>query len=364
MAASTAPSRLTARPDPAGRGRSFQPVKAWAVVGVLFLLIEGWALTRWFTSGDATPTPTGADTVPGYMKVAVHGAEVVSVVAFAVFVWLVLIRPWYREGSVTLDGLFCLVFFTVFWQDAFSNFFQSWFAYNAEFTNLGSWNAQVPGWLSPNGNLVAAPLFLHLAYVWGIFGAAMFGCVILRRVKTRWPQLGPAGLMGIALLWFVVVEGIAEPGMLLSGLASYPGGISWLTLFHGHYYQFPLNQWLLFALVWAAWCCLRFFRDDRGHTVAERGLDELRVRGGARTGLRFLALTGACNAIFLVCYSLPNALFGLYASPWPEDVTSRSYFAYLCGPQTAYSCPGPGVPIPRPDSAHLGPDGKLIVPPK
>jgi hypothetical protein len=75
--------------------------------------------------------------------------------------------------------------------------------------------------------------------------------------------------------------------------------------------------------------------------------------------VRFLALVGACNVIFLVCYSLPNALLGLYASPWPKDVIDRSYFSYLCGPGTDYACPGPGIPIPRPDSVHVDPDGRL-----
>ena len=37
-----------------------------------------------------------------------------------------------------------------------------------------------------------------------------------------------------------------------------------MTLFHGHYYQFPLNEWLLFSGVWAGWACLRYFRDDKG----------------------------------------------------------------------------------------------------
>jgi len=333
---------------------------AWATLGGVLLAVEAWALAGWVVSGDASSTPTGADPVPGHMKVAIHGAEAVSVVAFVVFVALVVVRPWRREGRITLDGLFCLAFFTVFWQDTFSNFFQHWFSYNAEFIDLGSWDSHVPGWLAPHGNLVAAPLFLHLAYVWGIFGAALLGCVVLRRAKTRWPRLGPAGLMGIAFGFFVVVEGLAEPGMLLSGFATYPGSIRWLTLFDGHYYQFPINEWLLFALAWASWCCLRFFRDDHGHTIAERGLERVGLRGARRTGLRFLALVGATNAAFLVCYSLPNALFGLYADPWPADVTSRSYFSYLCGPTTAYSCPGPGVPIPRRGSSHLGPDGRLV----
>lgn len=341
-------------------GKPFPWVKGWAAVGLAFLLVEFWALTRWVTSEHFEPTPTGSDPVPGYMRLIIHSAEVISAVAFLVFLWLVLVRPWRRSGTITLDGLFCLAFCTLFWQDTFSNFFQSWFAYNAEFTNFGVWNADVPGWLSPNGNLIAAPIFLNLAYVWGLFGAVILGCAVMRRVKARWPRLGTTGMIAVSFLIFLVIEGLAEPGMLISGIATYPGGISWLTLFHGHYYQFPLNQWIFFSAVWAGWACLRYFRDDKGHTIAERGIDEVRVSGARRTGLRLLALIGACNTIMVLCYSLPNAVFGLYASPWPDDVTSRSYFSYLCGPETRFACPGPQIPIPRPDSDHVGPDGRLV----
>lgn len=65
-------------------------------------------------------------------------------------------------------------------------------------------------------------------------------------------------------------------------------------------------------------------------------------------------------------YKVPMARFGLYSSPWPEDITRRSYLTDgFCGAgaeeaRTNYSCPGPAIPIPRPDSANVGRDGKLV----
>jgi hypothetical protein len=75
--------------------------------------------------------------------------------------------------------------------------------------------------------------------------------------------------------------------------------------------------------------------------------------------VQFLALAGAINATFLL-YNVPAAISGLYASPWPEDITRRSYFTNgICGSGTTYACSGPAIPIPRPDSLHVTPNGEL-----
>jgi hypothetical protein len=105
-----------------------------------------------------------------------------------------------------------------------------------------------------------------------------------------------------------------------------------------------------------------YFRNDKGETVAERRSDDLRVKQTGRTWVRFLALLG----IFCVIYGSYNVAmqwFALRADTWVEDVQERPYLTDgLCGPGTEYSCSGPGVPIPRPDSAHVDPDGRLAVP--
>jgi hypothetical protein len=190
----------------------------------------------------------------------------------------------------------------------------------------------------------------------------MAGGWVMTRAKARWPHLGTFGVVMVGFAFFSIFA-LVEPPILMLGLWSYPGAIEWLTLFHGHYYQYPLNEWVVFATLMTAWTAFRHFRDDKGRTLAERGIDDLRVRGWRRTGIRFLALVGACNAIFLVTYTVPNAIAGLYASPWPKDVTDRSYLTDgLCGPGTDYACSGPGIPIPRPDSAHVGVNGDLVVP--
>ena len=85
----------------------------------------------------------------------------------------------------------------------------------------------------------------------------------------------------------------------------------------------------------AALCCLRFFTDDRGRTIVERGLDH--VRGGfvKQQFIRFLAIFAAVSACFFVFYNVPAQWFGMHADPWPEDHLKRSYFnGGICGDGT------------------------------
>jgi hypothetical protein len=339
------------------------PVKLWAGVGALILVVEAVALVGWVTSGDAQPTDPGTTPVPGYMKAAIYTAEGLGLVLFAVFLYFFLVRPWKRTGRLTTDGLFCLVFATLFWQDPLMNYFQHQLTYNAFWSNHGSYVEHLPGWLAPNGRLLAQPLLFYPAYVWALFGAAVFGSFLMRRFHERRPDWSPTRLFVAAWCCFLGLELLVEPLVLRLGLWSYPGAIRWMTAFAGRYYQFPVYEGLALATLLTAWSALRYFRDDRGHTLAEKGLDQIQTTARRTTGLRFLALTGVANVICLGVYSLPMALSGLYASSWPEDVTSRSYLVNgLCGPGTTYSCSGPRIPIPRPDSAHLDPDGNLVVP--
>jgi hypothetical protein len=100
----------------------------------------------------------------------------------------------------------------------------------------------------------------------------------------------------------------------------------------------------------AGLAALRFFKDDRGRTVVERGIDGLQVGEGRKTALRFLAVFGMCNVLVLLCYNVPNAIIGAHSTAWPRDLQERSYLTdRLCGPGTDRACPGPGVPLVRGD---------------
>ena len=107
--------------------------------------------------------------------------------------------------------------------------------------------------------------------------------------------------------------------LLPTGLYSYPGAIQALSFNAGTYYQWPVYEGLMWAGVQTALCCLRFFTDDRGRTIVERGLDH--VRGGFVTQqlTRFLAIFAAVSACFFIFFNIPIQFFAMHADPWPED---------------------------------------------
>lgn len=342
----------------------FRPVQAWAVVGGVACLIDFYVLAAWVLSGEMTPTPTGPTPVPDGMALAIHGAEIVGGVAFAAFVLAFLVRPWRREGAISSDGMFVLVFLSLAIQDPLLNYSQYWMTYNAEFVNLGSWAGSIPGWMAPDGHQWVEPiLWIPPIYVYGVFGATMVAGAGMRRLQLRWPRLRPVALAMICAGAFIAFCSALFPIILLLGFASYPGAPAGVTAFAGRHYQLPLTEAVFFGGTCAAWACLRFFKDDHGHTVVERGAERLSVSPRRRQCIRLLALTGACNLIFLFGYGLPNNWIGLRAGRWPDEVVDRSYLTNgLCGPGTDYACPGPGVPIPRPTSLHLTPEGTLGSP--
>lgn len=341
--------------------RRVKPVKWWAAAGVAFLLLEAYTLGSWIASGKATPTPAGGDPLPGFMNVLLHGQEIVGVVAFFGFVWWFLVRPWRRDRRISLDGLFLLAYVLIYWQDPLLNYSQTWATFNAHLVNFGSWTGNLPGALAPNTNQVAEPVvFVLAAYIYALFGIVVLANVVMRKAHARWPRLSRPGLAAWTIVAFWVVDLAAEAVWSRSGLYSFGGGIEGLTLFRGHYYQFPIYEAILWGSVWGSWACLRYFRDDKGRTVAERGIDEVPVTPKQKTLLRFLALCGMMNVTYMGLYNIPMQWFGTHADPWPEDTVKRSYLTNgICGPGTEFACSGPGVPIPRPDSPHLAPDGSL-----
>jgi uncharacterized protein DUF5135 len=274
-----------------------------------------------------------------------------------------VIRPRRRDRRMSSDGLLCLAFLTLFWQNSLISFFQISLTWNAYMVNFGGWELKIPGWMAPNANHTAEPFVaLPPMYIYFMFFAVIIGCAVMRLIKRRFPQLGTFGLTMTAFGAFMVFDAILEPLLMMSGVWTYPGAIKGLTLYHGHYWQFPMYEAVLFGGCWAAWCCLRYFRNDKGHTVVERGVDELRVSPKTKTWLRFFALSAFLN-VTMLAYSMVWGVFGLYSSEWPKDITKRSYLVNnLCGKGTEYACPGPDVPVPRRGSAHLDPDGNLVGP--
>ena len=208
-----------------------------------------------------------------------------------------------REGGgITLDGILLVSMGLMFFQDPFLNYINTWCTYNSWLPNWGAWTPYVPGWVSPEepGRMVAEPLLTNApGYASGVLLLTILGCWVMRKIKSRWPNIS-----NLRLILFTYGDGIRSstsswgPVLLPIGLYSYPGAIPPLSFNAGTYYQWPIYEGLMWGGVQTAMCCLRFFTDDRGRTIVERGLDN--VRGGfvAQQFTRFLAIFAGISACF------------------------------------------------------------------
>ena len=149
----------------------------------------------------------------------------------------------------------------------------------------------------------------------------ILGCWVMRKIKSRWPNISNLRLILFTFASAFVLDFVMEALILLpTGLYSYPGAIQSLSFNAGTYYQWPVYEGLMWGGVQTALCCLRFFTDDRGRTIAERGLD--RVRGGfvRQQFVRFLAIFAAVSACFFVSVQYSRAVVR-HALPTPGPRT-------------------------------------------
>ena len=344
-----------------------KPVQIWACVGGAILALQLYVWIRWITGPYFERVPAGPSDPPMFMKVPLMANAIVLWVGLPFALWWFIVRPWVRERRITLDGMLLVAMGLMFFQDPLLNYFNTWCTYNTWLFNRGSWSSHIPGWVSPEepGRQVAEPLLTNVpGYAYGVLLITIVGCWVMRKVKARWPNISNLRLIGVTYAFTFALDFVMEGCLLLpTGLFTYPGAIQSVSFNAGHYYQWPVYEGLMWGGVQASLCCLRYFTDDRGRTVVERGLD--RVRGGfvKQQFTRFLAIFAAVSGCFFFFYNVPAQWFGMHADPWPEDVQKRSYFnGGICGDGTDVPCPDPALPMPTKRSGFINTDGELVLP--
>jgi hypothetical protein len=362
MVATSATTSVEAAPS---TRRKAIPVKWWAAAGVAWLTLYAITYLRWFTSGNVKPAPRGPTPIPTAHLVAVWVIEGACVlIAIAAVSWFI-IRPWRRDGHMSRDGLFLMVWMMMFFfHDTLFNYSNSVWTYSAAFVNVGSYASSIPGWQSARAHFMAVPLLFGPGAYCVVFCYTLIGARILRAARSRWPWMGNAGIVGCLFLVMLVEDVVFESIMLHTGTMAYAGSIRWMTLFAGHFYQFPVYEALTLGGMQVAFGCVMFFQNDKGQLVAERGIEKLTTTAKRRQVWRFLAIFGLANCIFAVAYDIPWQFFALRTDDWPRAVLDKSYMTSgVCGIGTPYACPGARVPIPSgPHSAHATPSGKLVAP--
>jgi hypothetical protein len=345
-----------------------KPIQIWAAIGAVILAVQLYVWFRWVTGPFFERVPVGPNDPPMYMKIPLIANAAILWVTLPLAVWWFFIRPWRRERRITLDGMLVLAMGLMFFQDPLLNYLNTWCTYNTWLWNRGSWTPYIPGWVSPEepGRQVAEPLLTNApGYAYGVLAITMVGCWVMRKIKARWPNITNLRLIlvtyAISFVFDFVMEGLV---LLPTGLYTYPGAIQSVSINAGTYYQWPIYEGIMWGAVQAALCCLRYFTDDRGRTIVERGLDQVRGGFARQQFTRFLAIFAGVSACFFFFYMGPAQWLGMHADPWPEDVQKRSYFnGGICGHGTDKPCPNPVLPMPTKHSGYINTDGELVLPP-
>jgi hypothetical protein len=319
------------------------PAVLWATAGAVLISLEIFVLARWVAGPDFARVPTGVNTPPAWMRAVLGTGQVVfpliALYLFFRFLW----RPWRRGQTVTVDGILCVGFLLASFFDPLSNYAHNWWGYNSYLLNFGSVMSAIPGGTAGDAHGVGQAFSILLVpggYVAVFVPASILGCWVMRRAKTRWPRLSAAGLIAICVLTMMAVDLVVE-GMFFMrlGFWSYAGGhIALLNA--SHYYKYPLQVLIGSGIFFSVGPCIRYFVNDRGETIGERGLSRLRLRGGRRSAGRFLAVIATLHIGLLVLYHVPQGLIAERPAAWPRDALSRSYLTHgACGPGLNRPCP-------------------------
>jgi hypothetical protein len=144
-------------------------------------------------------------------------------------------------------------------------------------------------------------------------------------------------MIAICYGFFLITDLVLEGLWMRTGIWAYPGGGTLLTLFDGSRYQFPIKEMFLWGGAWAAFTCLRYFRNDKGETFAERGANQLKTGPKRKLALQFLALYGAINLLYVLTYNLPINILNMHDTTWSQGVQEVTYMNdNLCGPGTGH----------------------------
>jgi hypothetical protein len=323
----------------------------WAWTGVASVAMFVYLGIAWFTSGDAKRTPTGVDPVPWSTKAWAWGFQIgAPLILLGCIIYV--IRRSRREGRLHFDGLLMIGATVAIWLDpATTNYFRTQMLYNSYMVNLGSWAPHTPGWLSPNAARFPEPLINWGAlYAVTYLLSAVIGCACMRWAKRRWPTMGNVGLVLCGFLGIAIYDFVSECFFIRTQLYAYGGVIRGFSVWSGRRYQFPIYESIIFGACWTFTAALRYFRDDKGRSVVERGIDDMLISSRKKTGVRILAVTGFTSLVYVV-YSLVFSLSALWGGSFPKGYPSYMING-MCGAGTKYECLPPRIPT-RPGALRV-----------
>lgn len=299
----TTPAPGTTVPDRPDRTGA---VTVWAAVGVLWTIFVVQAWGRWMLSAtEFRPAPIlGPDQFGEGRLILLRAIEVASIGVAAGTIWIYLVRPLLRTRRLQLDGMIVIGALIAVAIDPLINYFHYTFAWNAHAFNMGSWLAFFPHESGPThygeGLAWALPQYLYLG-----IGFAAIECRIIQALRARRPGISNVRSFAASSLCMFAVDIVLEQVFVRAQVYGYPRTWSELTLFAGTQYQFPVYESVFVAVYAAGFTALRMSALDSadGLSFVERGVH--RLRPGARTPVRLLAVIAFCGTWAAIAYFVP-----------------------------------------------------------
>jgi len=361
----------------AARGRAVeaaagttQPVVYWSAIGMMISAFWAWIMFKWVTGPFFTPTLPGPTPQPDWQGPAQVVFQAVMIVALFIVGYRLLVKPWINERRMTTDGAMFIAFFTMFFQDQITMMGGGyWFTYNAHVFNMGSWFPEIPGWMTfaQPGQTPGEPiLMMGPGYAYFFLVMTFAGMAIMRRLREKWPALPTPWLFLAVFSACAVLDMVIEVGFWIPlGFYAYTYGGFLPMINGGGIQQFPLIEALGTAWLSTTIVALRYYTDDKGQTLVERGLDKVVASPGKKAMLRMFAMIAAIQLIFFFVYNVPMYPLGQYSKNWPAAIQERSYLMNnICGEGTPRACPTNDTPIVLKSATAISvaPGGALHVP--
>jgi Spirocyclase AveC-like len=277
----------------------------WAALGLALVVLALTTWTRWLLSPQAAPVDPGPD--PYAYGWILRLTEVISISVFVFLLWYTLLRPAYRQRTITLDGKLFIggLFASVL--DVLCQMFNPTWALNAHSLNVGTWAAQFPGFAAPQADRWAWSLAWCMpAYIWLGVGAAIVGCAYLNALRRRFVRVPTVALYGIVWVTFILAFGCLATTWNRAGVYSYVSSPNSLTLWATTTHRLPLTELMFIAGYCLMFTWLRDSRDGKGRCAVDRDVDRLRIGAGAKAVLSTLAVCGWAGFTTLAAYQIPN----------------------------------------------------------
>jgi hypothetical protein len=292
-----------------------------ALTAVPILIWNVWTVVAWVADGPFQITEFRDHGSLSWWAARVFEG---GVVVLAVVMIVYLIRGCRREGQIlTFDVLFCLAGATLFYADFSDNFVQPVFMATSNLTNLNDACGYMPFVINPDCSRAPHPILLYfMVETFGLLAVAVVATGIVSRIRARRPQLTFRQLFVGVIVAGVLVDFAFEIPAVVLGLWTYNAGP--LSLHFGRGLRLPIIEVIGTGLWFGLIASVRIFKDDRGRTFVERGMDHYSPK--LRKGVTWLALYAVFQALTWGPGTAPVIVSGFYEKGWdklPKDLVNN-----------------------------------------